>query len=503
MVDKDGSAGRGLANMVDNDGSAGHELANMVDNDGSAGRELANMVDNDGISPLYLAAMIGSLPLLQVILPSSSTETASYAGPRGQTALHAAALCQNSASAGNAKIVELLLLKDISLAYMADSSGLFPVHVASIKGEVSVIKKLINQCPDSDELLDSTGKNLLHTAVEHKNGAIVQHVCKRSEFVKLMNARDHEGWLVELMNARDHEGNTPLHLAVRTGDEFIVSLLVQNKRVNSSIMNKRGLTPLDLSFIEFEESGLSYFMKPSYWILWCLAWLGAIESPGGMDHFLREKITPVDLKKESEKLAQLNRGLAIVSVVIATVTFAAAFTLPGGFKADGTPTLANRYMFKAFVIADTFAFIFSTYSTYLTTFGGSNLVPLKLQHLYFVYSSVLLLMASKSLVAALAFGIYLVLAPVSHFTGIFVCVITSTSILFLGTPDTIRLLNLAKTMTRRLGWKGLFKTCVPKYVKNWWKSNYLEVIFQTTLGGSLIYLFIFLLALPGKNKIMG
>ncbi|XP_073005718.1 uncharacterized protein [Typha latifolia] len=443
MVDKDGSAGRGLANMVDNDGSAGHELANMVDNDGSAGRELANMVDNDGISPLYLAAMIGSLPLLQVILPSSSTETASYAGPRGQTALHAAALCQNS------------------------------------------------------------GKNLLHTAVEHKNGAIVQHVCKRSEFVKLMNARDHEGWLVELMNARDHEGNTPLHLAVRTGDEFIVSLLVQNKRVNSSIMNKRGLTPLDLSFIEFEESGLSYFMKPSYWILWCLAWLGAIESPGGMDHFLREKITPVDLKKESEKLAQLNRGLAIVSVVIATVTFAAAFTLPGGFKADGTPTLANRYMFKAFVIADTFAFIFSTYSTYLTTFGGSNLVPLKLQHLYFVYSSVLLLMASKSLVAALAFGIYLVLAPVSHFTGIFVCVITSTSILFLGTPDTIRLLNLAKTMTRRLGWKGLFKTCVPKYVKNWWKSNYLEVIFQTTLGGSLIYLFIFLLALPGKNKIMG
>ncbi|XP_072952164.1 protein ACCELERATED CELL DEATH 6-like [Typha angustifolia] len=388
----------------------------------SADPGLANMVDEEGISPLYWVAMAGSLPLLRAILPSSSTTPStassfpvSYAGPNGQTALHAAAFTQNNseiakellewnpmlakradnsgrtpfhhaALVGNDEIVGLLLKHDISLAYIADLFGLFPVHIAAITGKVSVIDKLLEHCPDSDELLDNKGWNLLHTAVEHKRIEIVRYVCKRSE-------------LTTLMNHKDYEGNTPLHLAVRKGEQGIVSLLIRNKTVNLNTRNKEGLTPLDLSIIGV-ECGLNFFMNPSNWILWCLKGIGARAS-SSVDHS-----TPkMDSEKESRKSQQLSQSLIITSVLIATVTFAGAFTLPGGFSDDGTPTLAWRYTFKAHVIADALAFILSLFSTFLNIHGGTEMTHPGSRNSFLALSYVLVVLATESLVAAFASGI--------------------------------------------------------------------------------------------------
>ncbi|XP_072951008.1 uncharacterized protein [Typha angustifolia] len=356
-------------------------------------------------------------------------------GPNGQTALHAAVFQQNlaekllrwepklakhadisgstplhyAASAGNGRMVKLLLKHDTSLAYIADSGGLFPVHVAAITGEVSIVDELIKHCPYSDELVDNEERNLLHIVVKHKNKPIVWYVCKRPELVKLMNGRD-------------YQGNTPLHLAVKIGDQGIVSLLMQNKTVNSSIINKEGLTPLDIS-------------------------TGALASPRRVDHFRRD-YKQTDLDEEAKKHLYINRSSAISSVLIATVTFAAAFTLPGGYKADGTPTLAGRYTFKAFIIADALAFIFSMLSTFWITFGGSVLVQPRLRSYYVVCSNTLLVLETRCMIAAFALCIYLVLAPVSNSIGIVVCVTTSASIL-LDTPDKIQICRLAITIKSR------------------------------------------------------
>ncbi|XP_072951004.1 protein ACCELERATED CELL DEATH 6-like [Typha angustifolia] len=401
----------------------------------SADPGLANMVDDEGISPSYLAAMAESIPFLRIL--QSPPFPISYAGPNGQTALHAAVFQQNleiaekllrwepklakhadisgstplhyAASAGNGRMVKLLLKHDTSLAYIADSGGLFPVHVAAITGEVSIVDELIKHCPYSDELVDNEERNLLHIVVKHKNKPIVWYVCKRPELVKLMNGRD-------------YQGNTPLHLAVKIGDQGIVSLLMQNKTVNSSIINKEGLTPLDIS-------------------------TGALASPRRVDHFRRD-YKQTDLDEEAKKHLYINRSSAISSVLIATVTFAVAFTLPGGYKADGTPTLAGRYTFKAFIIADALAFIFSMLSTFWITFGGSVLVQPRLRSYYVVCSNTLLVLETRCMIAAFALCIYLVLAPVSNSIGIVVCVTTSASIL-LDTPDKIQICRLAITIKSR------------------------------------------------------
>ena len=79
-------------------------------------------------------------------------------------------------------------------------------------------------------------------------------------------------------------------------------------------------------------------------------------------------LTPEDKVKEAEKVKDSSQILGIGSVLIATVAFGATFAVPGGFIADdhtnrGTPTLAGRYTFDAFMMANALAFICSIIAT--------------------------------------------------------------------------------------------------------------------------------------------
>ena len=49
----------------------------------------------------------------------------------------------------------------------------------------------------------------------------------------------------------------------------------------------------------------------------------------------------------------------IVAALVATVTFAAGFTLPGGYNDNGMAILTKRAAFKAFIVTDTIAVILS------------------------------------------------------------------------------------------------------------------------------------------------
>jgi ankyrin repeat protein len=146
----------------------------------------------------------------------------------GSTPLHYAV------SVKNMDAVELLLKKDKTSAYIADSYGLFPVHVAANLGFLDVIARLLELCPDSDQLVDAQGKSFFHIAVKEKKVHLVRWVCNNSK-------------LTRVMNAKDFEGNTPMHLAVKTGHLKTFAVLLKSKMVDTGVMNKRGLTPLDLA----------------------------------------------------------------------------------------------------------------------------------------------------------------------------------------------------------------------------------------------------------------
>ncbi|KAF8669103.1 hypothetical protein HU200_051427 [Digitaria exilis] len=474
-------------------------------------------------SPFYMAAAAGSLGMVRLLLKTyrSAEEEdvpvlGSTTGPGGRTVMHAAVLMSNEmtqellrwnpslvkeadesgstplhyiASVGNISTMKLLLRHDTSLAYSSDSSGLFPVHIAAKMGYGQLIYELCRFCPDCDELLDSRGRNFLHVAIEHKKWKVVWRFSGTAE-------------LVRMANVMDSEGNTPLHLAVKNADQMIVSLLMATKGVLPNIVNNEGLTALDLAVLGTDK-GISYTLNPQVIILRCLAWTGAVLSPRRLDNFIDDFGIGKTSGNELKKFTNIAQNLIVGSVLVSTVTFAAVFTLPGGYISDGhphagAPILSHRYTFKAFVMANTLAFVGSTLSTIWLTYAGSEHVHPLLRAIYMFLSVISMEQATRSMVIGFALGAYVVLSPVSERIAIVVCMSTFMTLL-LRNPSSWQLWFLFMPIKRRLGWRGAFKTHLPQETRSRLTigvgSNFACLFLRRMLGMVFTYSFIFLLAL--------
>ncbi|KAJ1267204.1 hypothetical protein BS78_07G038300 [Paspalum vaginatum] len=430
-----------------------HGRAPVVDLLMAEAPEMASLPTHDGFSPLYLAASIDDPDMVRALLRPSQDGTpspASFSGPEGRTALHVAAAStkaeeilswepvgpslltevdssgrtplQYAVLYGSFHVVQLFLDGRTSEQLrIPDNHGLFPVHTAAMVGRASVIDELIKKCPDYYELVDEGGRNLLHCAVQHDKGSVVCHVCQNDK-------------LEMLLNATDDDGNTPLHLAAKHGFPRIVSLLLQKTSVETCITNKDGLTAADLCGRAIAPRRLHYFLNPHCVVRKCLYWLRARVTLDGyhpqyVEHIesFRKKIEGNEdetSNKEDDDMINNGRHGTIASVLIATVAFAAAFTVPGGFIADdhpsaGTAIFAKRFAFRGFVVSDTMAFVCSIVATCFLIYGAKK-VPRKHRLWYH----------------ALASG----LVPVAVcFPGIWIP-------LHLGLP---------KAVWRRAGWRGL------------------------------------------------
>ncbi|MBA0815278.1 hypothetical protein Gohar_021040 [Gossypium harknessii] len=109
----------------------------------------------------------------------------------------------------------------------------------------------------------------------------------------------------------------------------------------------------------------------------CLAWqkkiIDLLEKIGN-NQVAEEPVRHFPLPNDStESLEKKREAHLIVAALIATVTFAAAITVPGGLRTEkgpeqSTPFLIQEAAFKAFVVTNVIAFIFSV-SALTTHFG--------------------------------------------------------------------------------------------------------------------------------------
>ena len=83
----------------------------------------------------------------------------------------------------------------------------------------------------------------------------------------------------------------------------------------------------------------------------------------------KENESKEDKEKRTSALQKQGETHLIVSALITTVTFAAGFTLPGGYKDDdGKAILSKEAAFIAFVVADTIAIVSSLCAVFLHFF---------------------------------------------------------------------------------------------------------------------------------------
>ncbi|RLM70282.1 hypothetical protein C2845_PM17G04700 [Panicum miliaceum] len=140
----------------------------------------------------------------------------------------------------------------------------------------------------------------------------------------------------------------------------------------------------------------------------------------------REKVT-IDTRKDVKSLTQTyTSNTSLVAILIATITFAAAFTLPGGYSSDaesqGLPIMARKLAFQAFLISDTLAMCSSLAVAFICVIVRWG--DLEFLVYYTSFTKKLMWFAYMATTTAFATGLYTVLAPRLLWLGVAVGVLT-------------------------------------------------------------------------------
>jgi hypothetical protein len=170
---------------------------------------------------------------------------------------------------------------------------------------------------------------------------------------------------------------------------------------------------------------------------------------------IHQEARPDHHDKELENIKDTTQSLCIGSVLIATVAFGASFTLPGGYRQDdGTPTLAGRYAFHAFVMANTFAFVFSAMATVALMYSGSPIFNTRIRKHRSTFAYVSMEISVTCLVAAFALAGYLVLGSVARKTALAICVISPLVVLSNHAENLWNLAHVARSVCTRNGFRS-------------------------------------------------
>eukprot|EP00257_Ricinus_communis_P026150 XP_025013564.1 protein ACCELERATED CELL DEATH 6-like [Ricinus communis] len=249
--------------------------------------------------------------------------------------------------------------------FKMDNKGSLPIHIASKRGHIVVIKEFLKHWPYPTELLNKKGQNFLDTAAKSGKVNVVRYILETPV-------------LENLLNEKDVNGNTPLHLAAMNSHPAVVLTLTWDKRINLNLLNNDMLSALDVS--PWISSGAP---RSQYNITLCALWsAGVCPSLDLMIHkqkgqnFKRQNPRKFDYLKERVGI------LILLETLVVTVTFAAAFTMPGGYNSSDSPdkgmaTMLSKPMFQLFVICNTAAFycsIVSIFCAFWTTLRDVYLV---------------------------------------------------------------------------------------------------------------------------------
>ncbi|KAK2647179.1 hypothetical protein Ddye_022374 [Dipteronia dyeriana] len=344
-----------------------------------------------GETPLYLAAERGYIEIVKKILGTCKSSPADH-GPMNRTALHASVIRKDkemttellrekanlinkedeqgrlplhyAAYLGYDDIVDVLLDKDPCTAYKADKEGKRALHLAAGNGKASAVDKLISKCPSCCELVDNEGSNALHLALASENYETVDLVLKNP-------------LLGNLVNQKDKKGNTPL-LQLAASGSYIKSF-IRHSRVDKLAFNCDNQNAADIILakdliVESQElflDGLD-MIKANH----CRRIIVPKEEISRERKVNRLPI--LGLRKENvkakdecdeiiDKIKEAEETHLVAATLIATVTFAAGFTLPGGYIGEdglneGAAILIRSAAFQAFVIFDTTAFVLSCFA---------------------------------------------------------------------------------------------------------------------------------------------
>ncbi|CAH2038630.1 unnamed protein product [Thlaspi arvense] len=302
------------------------------------------------------------------VLAEAHSELAMTVDLLNTTALHTAA------TQGHTEVVKFLLELGSSLAGIAKSNGKTALHSASRNGHVKVVKALLASEPAIAVRMDKKGQTALHMAAKGTNVEVVEELIKADR---------------SSINIADTKGNTALHIAARKGRSQIVKLLLANNMTDTKAVNRTGETALDTAekignpevALILQKHGVpsAKTIKPSSGPNPARELKQTVsdikhEVHNQLEHTRQTRKRVQGIAKQLNKMHTegLNNAInstTVVAVLIATVAFAAIFTVPGQYVEDeskipeghslGEANIASTTPFIIFFIFDSIALFIS------------------------------------------------------------------------------------------------------------------------------------------------
>ncbi|CAN4121260.1 unnamed protein product [Withania somnifera] len=355
-----------LAARAGNLGKA-KEIVQKLDSKGI--NDLLSKQNQEGETVLYVAAENGHSLVVAELLRHLDLQTASILANNGYDAFHVAS------KQGHLEVLKELLHSFPNLVMTTDSSNSTALHTAAAQGHVDVVNLLLEIDSNLAKIARNNGKTILHTAARMGHLEIGQNFDIVLELIKPNPA---------VLALEDNKGNRALHIATTKGRPQMVQCLISIEGIDLNAINKAGETALDIA----EKSGSPQLIS-------ILKDAGANHSkddgrPPTAAKQLKQTVSDIRHDVESQlqqsrqtgfrvrKIAKnvkklhisgLNNAInnaTVVAVLIATVAFAAIFTVPGQYveeKTDGVSLgeahIARKASFIIFFLFDSMALFIS------------------------------------------------------------------------------------------------------------------------------------------------
>ncbi|KAF2540520.1 hypothetical protein F2Q68_00033210 [Brassica cretica] len=196
---------------------------------------------------------------------------------------------------------------------------------------------------------------------------------------------ENRGITKQLLRTTNKQNDTALHVALKSGHVDVSKLLSEQDTGLLDMANNNNESP-------FFKVAMAYYSLQRYY-----------KQPSKQQNIETKKQEKADVARNDGAMYEVH---LLVAVLVATVAFAAAFQLPGGYKPDGTPTLMEEAAFKCFLVFDTIAFCFSVSTVYFLFYASRDGFRARSAFLYM--SCLLMVVSLIAMASAFASGMYLI-----------------------------------------------------------------------------------------------
>ncbi|XP_052303523.1 uncharacterized protein LOC7476711 isoform X5 [Populus trichocarpa] len=375
-----------------------------------------------------------------------------------------------------------------------------PLFIAISNGIEEIAKEILEKFPQGVELVNETGQNIMHVAVMHRQLEIYNYVKKKFKpiMVRLCSRIDNNGYtlLHQVAHMKHYRGGTKPSPALKLQEEIQWFKRVQ-RAVPPYLSEKRAPRedPPDNEhkvtahnfFLQMElEDHLRVVVPPDneykltahkFLQMEPEDHLRVVVLPyKAMQRDKDCKLTALELFQEEHKaqlkLAQewiekTSQSCSAVAVLLATVVFAAAYTIPGGSNDLGFPIFLHNRFFLAFTVLDVIALASSL--TSVVMFLSILTSPFEYENFYhniprkLIWGFTLLFLSVMTTMLAFACTLFLII----HFrkkwtTGLisFAAFFPVTVFALMQFPLYVSFLSTTKDLFKEVG-KYLPRYCCP------------------------------------------